>query len=63
MPRKGQGAYEIRVKGHLGVRWAAWFDGLSLTRESHGTTLIHGLFSDQAALHGGLQKSVTWACR
>jgi hypothetical protein len=24
--------YEIRVKGHLGDRWAAWFDGMTLTR-------------------------------
>ncbi len=25
------GRYEIRVKGHLGSRWAAWFDGMTLT--------------------------------
>jgi hypothetical protein len=50
------GRYEIRVKGHLGSRWAAWFDGLTLTHESDGTTLIHGPVADQAALHGLLQK-------
>jgi hypothetical protein len=50
------GRYEIRLKGHLDARWAAWFDGLSLTRESDGTTLIHGPVTDQAALHGLLQK-------
>ena len=48
--------YEIRLKGHLDGRWAAWFDGLSLSRESDGTTLIHGPIADQAALHGLLQK-------
>ena len=48
--------YEIRLKGHLDGRWAAWFDGLSLTRESDGTTVIHGLVADQAALHGLLAK-------
>jgi hypothetical protein len=32
------GRYEIRLKGHLDTRWAAWFDGLSLTNESDGTT-------------------------
>jgi hypothetical protein len=48
--------YEIRIKGHLDSRWAAWFDDLSLTRESEGTTLIHGELADQAALHGLLQK-------
>jgi hypothetical protein len=49
-------AYEIRLKGHLDSRWAAWFDGLSLTNETDGTTLIHGPVIDQAALHGLLQK-------
>ena len=50
------GRYEIRLKGHLDARWAAWFDGLSLTNESDGTTVIHGPVVDQAALHGLLQK-------
>jgi hypothetical protein len=50
------GRYEIRLKGHLDARWAAWFDGLSLTNESDGSTLIHGHVADQAALHGLLQK-------
>ncbi|HEX5615534.1 MAG TPA: hypothetical protein VFZ83_10325 [Acidimicrobiia bacterium] len=48
--------YEIRVKGHLDSRWAAVFDGLTVTREDGGTTVIHGPVVDQAALHGVLQK-------
>jgi hypothetical protein len=48
--------YEIRLKGQLDARWSDWFDGLDLTRESDGTTLIEGLVVDQAALHGLLQK-------
>jgi hypothetical protein len=51
------GRYEIRLKGHLDTRWAAWFDGLTLTRGSDGTTIIHGPVADQAALHGLLQKT------
>lgn len=51
-----QQQYEIRVKGHLGPRWTAWFDGLSLTTEDDGTTVIQGPVVDQAALHGLLQK-------
>ena len=47
--------YDIRVKGHLDPRWAAWFSGMSLTNESDGTTVIHGPVVDQAALHGLLQ--------
>lgn len=48
--------YEIRVRGHLGSRWSAWFDGLALTAEDDGTTVIRGPVVDQAALHGVLQK-------
>jgi hypothetical protein len=55
-PRHNPGRYEIRLKGHLDSRWAAWFDGLSLTNESDGTTILHGPVADQAALYGLLQK-------
>ena len=47
--------YEIRVKGHLEPRWAAWLDGSTLSRQPDGTTVIEGLVADQAALHGLLQ--------
>jgi hypothetical protein len=50
------GRCEIRLKGHLDARWSAWFDGLTLTRESDGTTVIAGPVVDQSALHGLLQK-------
>jgi hypothetical protein len=50
------GRYEIRIKGHLDTRWAAWFDGLSLIHQGEGTTVIHGPVVDQAALHGVLRK-------
>jgi hypothetical protein len=53
----GPGWYEIRLKGHLDSRWAAWFDGLAITRGNDGTTVIHGPVADQAALHGLLQKT------
>jgi hypothetical protein len=46
--------YEIRLKGHLGSRWAARFDGMTLTTRPDGTTLIEGPV-DQAALHGLLR--------
>ena len=48
------GEYEIRVKGHLDPRWAAWFDGMSLTTESDGTTVLSGPVVDQSALFGAL---------
>ncbi|HET9996641.1 MAG TPA: hypothetical protein VFQ17_03945 [Nocardioides sp.] len=49
-------AYEIRIRGHLDARWASWFDGLALTQEPDGTTVIRGQVADQAALHGLIQK-------
>ena len=48
--------YAIRLKGHLDARWSDWFDGLSFTHASDGTTIIHGPVADQAALHGLLAK-------
>jgi hypothetical protein len=50
------GRYEIRIKGHLATRWSAWFDGMTLTHDGNGTTVIDGQVLDQTALHGLLQK-------
>jgi len=58
-PTGGRGEpthYEIRLAGHLDQRWAEWFDGLTLTHQSDGTTVFHGPVVDQTALHGLLQK-------
>ena len=48
--------YQIRIQGHLDGAWAAWFDGLAITHEAGGTTLLAGELADQAALHGALAK-------
>ena len=48
--------YEIRLKGHLDDRWAEWFEGLTITLEEDGDTLISGPVVDQSALHGLLKK-------
>jgi hypothetical protein len=55
-PDQEQGRYEIRVKGHLPDRWAAWFDGMTLARQADGTTVLRGRVADQSALHGLLRK-------
>jgi hypothetical protein len=52
----GPGRYEIRLKGHLGQRWASWFDGMAVSNDSDGTTVIRGYVVDQSALHGLLHK-------
>src|SRR5258708_26771642 len=48
--------YQIRIKGHLGREWTDWFEGLTLTLEDNGETLLTGPVVDQAALHGVLRK-------
>jgi hypothetical protein len=48
-------AYQIRIRGHLGSRWADWFEGLTITLDG-GDTLITGPVVDQAALHGLLKR-------
>ena len=47
--------YEIRLEGHLDSRWAARFDGMTLSTDSDGSTVIEGPVIDQAALHGLLR--------
>jgi hypothetical protein len=48
--------YQIRIKGHLGQQWTEWFEGLTITLEDNGDTLLTGPVIDQAALHGLLKK-------
>ena len=36
-------AYQIRIEGHLGDQWTDWFDGLAITLDDNGDTLLgHG---------------------
>jgi hypothetical protein len=48
--------YQIRIKGHLAREWTDWFEGLTITLEEDGNTLLTGPVVDQAALHGLLKK-------
>ena len=44
--------YQIRVRGHLSEKRAAWFDGLYIENQPTGEALLTGPVPDQAALHG-----------
>ena len=48
--------YQIRIKGHVGRQRMDWFEGLTITLEEDGNTLLTGTMVDQAALHGLLKK-------
>ncbi len=50
------GVYQIRIKGHLGRQWTDWFEGLTITQEDNGETVLTGPVVDQAALYGLLKK-------
>ncbi|MDX1416398.1 MAG: hypothetical protein R3293_19520 [Candidatus Promineifilaceae bacterium] len=48
--------YRIRIKGILDPCWSEWFDGMEVTPQESGETLLAGPVRDQAALHGLLAK-------
>jgi hypothetical protein len=48
--------YQIRISGHLGGQWSEWFEGVNITLEDNGNTLLTGPVADQSALYGLLRK-------
>ena len=48
--------YQISIKGHLDPQWSSWFEGVAITLEDNGETLLTGPLVDQAALHGVMRK-------
>lgn len=48
--------YQIVLQGHLSRQRADWFDGLTITLDPQGQTILTGPVVDQAALHGLLKK-------
>jgi hypothetical protein len=52
----GSTVYQIRLRGHLGQLWSDCFEGLAITWDDNGDTLLTGTVADQSALHGLLRK-------
>jgi hypothetical protein len=50
--------YRVRVQGYLDPGWQQRFEGLRIEHQDTGTTLLSGMFPDQAALHGLLLQIV-----
>jgi hypothetical protein len=48
--------YAIRVQGHLDAYWSEWLEGMTITHEAGGVTLLEGLVADPSALHGLFNK-------
>lgn len=54
--KEGHREYLIRVKGMLGPERSAWFDGICVSSQPGGETVLAGQVRDQAALHGILDR-------
>ena len=48
--------YEIRVQGRLDPHWSEWLNGLAISYDADGNTILRGPLTDEAALHGVLNK-------
>lgn len=51
-PRPDAGRYVIRLATTLDESWSAWFDGLTVSHDGTGTTVLTGHIADRAVLHG-----------
>jgi hypothetical protein len=49
--------YQITVKGRLDEDWSDWFDGLQITHDAGGNTVLTGAVRDQTALYGLIAKA------
>jgi hypothetical protein len=49
--------YQMKVKGTLDDTWSDWFDGLTITHDAAGDTLLEGAVRDQTALYGLIAKA------
>jgi hypothetical protein len=56
MPYRVSDTCEIVVKGQLDPNWSEWLEGLRITHNDKGQTVISGPIRDQAALYGILVK-------
>ena len=48
--------YKIRIQGQLDEMWSEWFEGLTVSWDDEGNTLLTGPVVDQSALHGLLRR-------
>lgn len=48
--------YLIELQDHLDLAWSSYFDNMSLSLTTKGTTILSGRLRDQAALHALLRK-------
>lgn len=47
---------EIKIKGNLKPEWSEWLEGLIVSNQANGETMLHGQLPDQSALLGLLNR-------
>lgn len=53
----GAFARQGMLEGYLdGNHWSLWFDGMTVTVDENGDTVLHGPVADQSALYGLLAR-------
>ena len=48
--------YEIKIQGHLDIKWYEWLYGMTITHERDGSTTLRGPLPDQIVLHSVLNR-------
>ena len=48
--------YQIKIEGHLEERRSDWFEGMAITLDDDGNTLLTGQVIDDSALYGLLKR-------
>ncbi len=49
--------YRMRLKGTLDDSWSDWFDGMTISHDAGGDTMLEGAVRDQTALYGLIAKA------
>jgi hypothetical protein len=49
--------YSITVAEHLDDSWSTWFDGLTITHNTDGSSTLAGPVRDQSALYGLIDRA------
>lgn len=48
--------YEIKIHGHLDIKWSEWFYGMTITHPRDDATTLCGPLPDQTVLHSVLER-------
>lgn len=47
---------EIKIEGHLDLKWADWLEGFAISHATSQVTILSGQVNDQSGLYGIMAK-------